>query len=67
MLPPVLHRRVSHHALEDAMELRVAAEASLQRGIQHSPALAVAVDIQEALHSLAVAKVYQRETSLLFE
>ena len=57
--------RAAKHAMEDAMELWIAAEASLERRVEHGPALPVAVEIEETLNALAIAEIDQGETCLL--
>ena len=67
LFSPLFTRRTPRHALEDAMELRVAAEAGFQRGVEHRAALAGAVDFAEFFHALTIAKIHERDARLLFE
>lgn len=63
----MLHGRVAHDAFEDAMELRVAAEARFESGVEHGLALAGSVYLDEALDPLAVAEIDESKSGLLFE
>ncbi len=55
----------AEHAMKDAMELRIAAEASLERSVEHGSALPVAVQIEESLNTPAIAEVNEGEPGLL--
>lgn len=61
--PAIVAGGATEYAVEDAMELRVAAEAGFEQGA----GLAVSIDIEEALDALPVAEVDEGETRLLME
>lgn len=67
VVTPVVPGRAAEGALEDAVELRVAAKAGFERGVEHGAGLAVSVEVEKPLDALAVAKVDQGEASLLVE
>src|SRR5208337_239361 len=67
MFPPVAARRTPRHTFEDAVELRVAAEAGLKRGFQHGQPLPGSINPQKLFHALAVAEIHQRDPSLLLK
>lgn len=67
----VLRRRAPGDPSKDAVELRIAAEACVEGGVEKC-ALPAGVALQfvaveEALHALAVSELDDGETGLLFE
>src|SRR5579875_2906519 len=64
---PVLHGRVAHDALEDAMKLRITSKACFQSSIEYGLSLSGSVDLDEPLYPLAVAVVHQGKAGLLLE
>lgn len=49
------------------MELRVAAEACFQRGVEHRLPLASSIDFHKFFHAPAIAKIHECDSGLLFE
>lgn len=71
-MPPLIFRgRAAGYLAKDAVKLRVAAEASIERGFKQSALPAGAalkfITVEEPPHALAVAELDDGEPSLLFE
>lgn len=64
---PVVLGRTAQQAMEDSMELGIAAKPGLERGVEHGALLPVSIEIEKPLDALAVAKVHEGEASLLME
>lgn len=65
--PSVAAGRAADNAFEDAVELRVAAEAGFERSVEHREALASAVELQKFFDALAVAEIHECDAGLLLE
>src|SRR5207253_9656214 len=63
----ILGGSAAHKPGKDAVELCVAPEASVHRGVHHGPTPPMRIQAHEAIEALPVSKGNQREAHLLFE